>query len=48
MQVQGVMEDRMRKKMSMEKQEDEETGGDDVVTIRHMKKKIDGAENSCM
>ena len=28
----------MRKKMSMEKREDEAMGGDGVVTMRHMKK----------
>ena len=31
--------------MSMEKREDEAMGRDGVVTMRHMKKKINGAKN---
>ena len=30
----------MSKKMSMEKREDEATGGDGIVTMKHMKKKM--------
>jgi hypothetical protein len=34
--------------MSMEKREDEAIGGDGVVTMRHMKKKINGSKIVCM